>query len=126
MEMLTEHPINPGSLHALIAKRSSGAVVFHYAVVKGQQNQDKATIGIEYRTAGDSVAEMQDIAADLKCRWEIEDVLVVRRVGTLLLSDIICLIAVSSPNSADAFACCQYGIGSLKQMSTIRKSEIYG
>jgi len=126
MEIITDHPIVPGAMHALIGQKRSGSVVFHYAVVKEQQSQEKATIGIEYGTAGDSVAELQGIAAELKGKWDLEDVLLVRRIGSLRVGDIISLIAVSSPNSADAFASCQYGIGRLRKMSTIRKNEMYG
>jgi molybdopterin synthase catalytic subunit len=125
MEIVTEHPIIPGALHALIAKKSSGSVLLHYAVVKDLVSRDKATIGIEYQSTGDTVAELRGITAYLKGKWEIEDVLVVRRIGALQIGDVISLIAVSSPNSEAAFASCQHGIGCLKKMSTIRKKERY-
>jgi molybdopterin synthase catalytic subunit len=126
MEIVTEHPIVPDAMHSLIAKRNSGSLLFHYAVVKEQQNQDKATVGIEYQSAGNVEAEMRDIVAFLKVKWKIEDVLVVRRLGALKIGDIISLIAVSAPSSDDAFDCCKYGIFCLKKMATIRKNELYG
>ena len=125
MEIITDHPIVPGAMHALIAKKASGSIVFHYSVVKEQPNSNKAATGVEYQVAGDAVAELQDITADLEGEWEIEDVLVVKRIGTLQIGDIISLIAVSSPNSEDAFASCQYGISCLRKMSTIRKNAKY-
>jgi molybdopterin synthase catalytic subunit len=126
MEIVTEHPIVPGAMHSLIAQKCSGSVVLHYAVVKIQQSLDKVTTGIEYQSAGDTVAELKEISAELKGKWELEDVLLVRRTGTLGIGDIISLIAVSSPNSSDAFASCQHGISRLRKMATIRKNEMYG
>jgi len=126
MEMISENPIDPAAMYELVAKKSSGSVVFHYAVVKEQLSQDKATSGIEYHTAGDTVAELREIAAELKDKWKLEDVLLVRRIGSLRVGDIISLIAASSPNSEDAFASCRHGISRMKKMATIRKNEMYG
>lgn len=69
---------------------------------------------------------MQGIAEHLLDRWELEDVLLVRRLGCLKTGEIISLVATSSPNSADAFAACQHGISHLKKMTTIAKTEICG
>ena len=126
MELISENPINPTAMYDLVAKNSSGSVVFHYAVVKEQQSHDKATIGIEYQSAGDTEAELRGIAAELKQGWQLEDVLLVRRTGTLQVGDIISLIAASSPNSEDAFASCRHGISLMKKMAAIRKNEMYG
>jgi molybdopterin synthase catalytic subunit len=126
MEMIMDSPILPAAMHHLIAQTYSGSVLFHYAVVKAQQSQEQQTVAIEYRTEGNSVDELREIAEDLKARWELEDVLLVRRVGTLKVGDIISLIAVSSPNSDSAFASCQYGISRMKKMGTIKKNEMYG
>ena len=56
-------------------------------------------------------------------RWKIEDVLLVRRIGMLDIGDIISLIAVSSPDSNDAFEACRYGLGRFKKMMTLKKTE---
>jgi molybdopterin synthase catalytic subunit len=66
---------------------------------------------------------LSEIAADIKQRWNIEDVLLVRRIGTLEVGDIISLIAVSSPVSTDAFDACRHGLERLKKMSTLKKTE---
>jgi molybdopterin synthase catalytic subunit len=44
----------------------------------------------------------------------------------LKTGEIISLIGVSSPNSADAFAACQHGIVLLKKMTTFVKKEKCG
>lgn len=126
MEIISENPIDPAAMYDLIAKTSSGSVVFHYAVVKEQHSQEKKTTGIEYQPAGDTIAELQEIVAELKGKWKLEDVLLVRRIGTLRVGDIISLVAASSPNSEDAFASCRHGISRLRKMASIKKNEMYG
>jgi len=126
LELISEHPIDPAAMYDLIAKHGSGSVVFHYAVVKKQQSEEKSTCAIDYQAAGDIVAELKEIAAELKGKWKLEDVLLVRRIGTLRVGDIISLVAASSPNSEDAFASCRHGISRLRKMATIRKNEMYG
>lgn len=125
MVTISHGPVDPAAAYHLIAKGHAGSVVFHYAVVKEQNGRGGVTTGIEYQTDGDTEAELEEIAAELKDKWAIEDVLLIRRVGCLGIGDIISLVAVSSPNSEDAFASCRHGISRLKKMATIKKSEIF-
>ncbi len=126
MVKVTEDSIHPGDIYDLLAKQTAGSVLLHYAVVKETPHNQAATAGVSYRRAGDMEAEMQGIAEHLLDRWELEDVLLVRRLGCLKTGEIISLVATSSPNSADAFAACQHGISHLKKMTTIAKTEICG
>lgn len=123
--MLSHDPIDPAAAYDQIAKENAGSVVFHYAVVKQQSGHEGVTAGIEYQAAGDVEAELSEIAAELKEKWKIEDLLLIRRVGRLSIGDIISLVAASSPNSEDAFASCRHGIARMKKMTTIKKQEMY-
>jgi molybdopterin synthase catalytic subunit len=97
-----------------VRKSEAGSVLLHYAVVKSQA-RDRVSAGIHFEKAGDLEGELRALAADIKQRWKIEDVLLVRRIGTLEIGDIISLIAVSSPDSNDAFEACRYGLGKCKK-----------
>lgn len=123
--MITRDPIDQAAAYSQLAKEHAGSVVFHYAVVKEQKAGEEVTSRIEYWTTGDARAELVEIAAELKEKWKIEDVILMRRVGSLGIGDIISLVAVSSPNSEDAFAACRHGVARLKKMACITKSEIY-
>jgi molybdopterin synthase catalytic subunit len=120
---LTHDPINPAAAYDLIAKNQSGSVVLHYAVVKEDAGNDRPTSCIDYRSNGDVEAELGTIAARLREGWNLEDVLLIRRIGCLGVGEIISLVAASAPNSEDAFEACKYGIGRLKKMATIAKTE---
>lgn len=123
MVKLVENPIDPSSIYTSICSAYSGSVVLHFAVVKKQACSGKSTTAIEYKAQGDSLLEMGEIAGELCNRWLLEDVLLIRRTGSLDVGEIISLVAASSPNSEDAFEACKHGISRLKKMSTIRKTE---
>jgi len=122
MEIVTTKPIDPGTMYERIRKSDAGSVLLHYAVVKNQAG-DRLSAGIYFERAGDLEGELRALAADIKQRWKIEDVLLVRRIGTLDIGDIISLIAVSSPDSNDAFEACRYGLGKFKKMTMLKKTE---
>lgn len=122
MIIVTHKPIDPGTMFERIRKSEAGSVLLHYAVVKSQTG-DRVSAGIHFEKAGDLEGELHALAAEIKQRWKIEDVLLVRRIGILDIGDIISLIAVSSPDSNDAFEACRYGLGRFKKMTTLKKSE---
>jgi molybdopterin synthase catalytic subunit len=124
MEMVTEAPLDPRKLFEKIRKNGSGSVLFHYAVVKGEAG-DRASSGIRFERGGDVEAELAGIAADVRGRGNIDDVLLVRRIGTLKVGDVISLVAVSSPASNDAFEACRFGLERLKKMVSLKKTELF-
>jgi molybdopterin synthase catalytic subunit len=126
MVLITAGPIDPREAYGLIAKKTSGSVLFHYAVVKEQEGKGGMTCHIDYIVAGDAEQELRTIAGEIVDSWDIEDVLLIRRSGRVGVGEIISLVALSSPSSEDAFAACQYGIGLLKKMRCIVKNEVCG
>jgi molybdopterin synthase catalytic subunit len=124
MEMVTEAPLDPGALFERIQKNGSGSVLFHYAVVKSQTG-DKWSSGIRFERGGDIEAELAGIRTDVMSRWKIDDVLLVRRIGTLKVGDVISLVAVSSSASDDAFAACRFTLERLKKMTSLKKTELF-
>jgi molybdopterin synthase catalytic subunit len=129
MIAFTPDPINPAAAHELLRSADngrSGSVLVHYAVVKHQTSESGTTTGIEYRAAGDVEENLAAIEAAMKGNWKLEEVLLVRKSGLVKVGEIISLVGVSSPSSADAFAACQFGLESFKKMATIVKTEIYG
>jgi molybdopterin synthase catalytic subunit len=84
------------------------------------------TCHIEYSAIGNVEEELVLIAGEMGESWEIEDSLLIRRIGRVGIGEIISLVAVSSPASEDAFAACRFGIGRLKKMTTIGKKEFCG
>ena len=70
-------------------------------------------------------AEMSGITEDIMGRWNVADVLLVRRIGPLKVGDVISLVAVSSPTSHDVFEACHYGLQRLRKMASLKKTEMF-
>ena len=128
MVKVVNSPIDPVQVFDSLKKNSSGSVLLHYAMVKHDMGPDgtKKTNRIEYQENGDVPLELKKIEKELEAGWQVEDVVLMLRVGCLSVHDIISLVAVSSPNSKDAFAACQNGIQRMKKMATIVKKEYFG
>ncbi len=126
MVQLTYEPIDPRGAYDLIASKTAGSVLFHYAVVKAREGLGGVTCHIEYSPAGDAEEELATIAAEICGSCAIEDIVLIRRVGRVGTGEIISLVAASSPSSEDAFAACKLGISRLKKMRCIAKNEVCG
>jgi molybdopterin synthase catalytic subunit len=123
MVATTNAPIRPDVLYDRIGKSTAGSVIFHYAVVKENAGDGKGTTCVDYQANGNVEQELESIAGEMKTRWSLDDVLLVRRIGCLVKGDIISLVAASSPSSEDVFMACRHGLSRLKKMSTIIKRE---
>jgi molybdopterin synthase catalytic subunit len=126
MVRITSESIDPTKIYDLISSSGAGSVLLHFAVVKPQAGVGGSTSYIDYGTQGDAEAEMQSISDELSATFTLVDTLLMRRTGRLGLGEIISLVAVSSPNSKDAFEACQLGISRLRKMKTMVKNEVCG
>lgn len=124
MIIVTESPIDPVKVFELLDKNNSGSALFHYAVVKNQAG-DRQTSGIRFENNGDITYELAMIETDIRGRWNINGLLLVRRTGILQVGDLISLVAVSAPASSDAFEACRYGLDRIRKMTSIKKTELY-
>lgn len=122
MIILTETVIKPDAIYEQIKKNTAGSVVFHFAVVR-ERTGDQITNSIDFQSIGDTEDELESISENLKEKWNLEDVLIIRRLGILRVGDIISLVAASSSHRHDAFEACMHGVECLKKMKTIRKTE---
>jgi molybdopterin synthase catalytic subunit len=125
MVCFSSEPIDPKQVYDLIGKDAAGSVLFHFAVAKAMGANHGITTHITYQPNGDVERNLEDIAAEMREKWNLADVLLLRRQGSVAVGEIISLVAVSSPNSEAAFAACRHGLACMKRMPTINKTEIY-
>jgi molybdopterin synthase catalytic subunit len=125
MVCFSPEPIDPREVYGLIGKEAAGSVLFHFAVAKAIGAKHGITTHIDYQPSGDVEQNLRDIAEDMKEKWKLIDVLLIRRQGKVKVGEIISLVAVSSPSSEAAFDACHHGLACLKQMPTIIKTETY-
>lgn len=124
MNIVTEYPLDAGNLFEKLRKQGSGSVIFHYAVVKSKAGE-KPSSGIRFERRGDMESELAEIEADVRNRWSIDDILLVRRLGLLPVGDLISLVAVSARASQDAFEACQYALARIRKMTCLKKTELF-
>ena len=127
MEIVTGNPIRPDDVYRLIDSGNAGSVVFHFAVVRGTTG-DKQTSIIEFQPTRDiteTQKELHQISDEIRKKWTVDDVLIIRAMGKLCVGDVMSLVAVSSPRSIAAFEASHWGVDRLKEMKTIKKQEIF-
>jgi molybdopterin synthase catalytic subunit len=66
---------------------------------------------------------LEKIVADAKARWDIYDVCVIHRVGTLKPTDQVVLVVVSSAHRGEAFQACEFLMDYLKTRAPFWKKE---
>ena len=100
-----------------------GAVASFIGVVR--DINDGATIGsitLEHYP-GMTERSLESIAEQAKTRWNLVDVLIVHRIGTLAPTDQIVLVATTSSHRGDALAACQFVMDYLKTDAPFWKKE---
>jgi len=81
---------------------------------------------LEYE-AYEGMAErvMEDIAAELRARYDLTGVAIHHRVGRVSIGETSVVIAVSAPHRQDALAACRDAIDELKERVPLWKKEVY-
>ncbi len=100
-----------------------GAVASFIGIVR-DLNEDAAvgSITLEHYP-GMTEKSLTTIANQAKARWNLYDVLIVHRVGTLAPADQIVLVVTTSSHRGDAFAACQFIMDYLKTEAPFWKKE---
>jgi molybdopterin synthase catalytic subunit len=122
MEIVLNKPIESNQVYDLVQKHTAGSVVFHFAVVR-PTTENKTTNSIEFLAKGGVNEELCTISKEIRGKWAVEDLLIIRRLGRLNVGDIISLVAVSPSHRQEAFNALHYGVNRLKEMSTVTKKE---
>lgn len=101
-------------------KIDTGAVVSFLGIVR-DDNIKGMKIEI-YKEMAES--ELKKLENNARKRFDVKDVIIIHRYGSLDIGDNIVLIAVSSSHRKDAFRACEYLIDELKKAAPIWKEEI--
>lgn len=71
-----------------------------------------------------ALEKMSQIRKEAMAKYEIEDMSIIHRKGTLRPLDQIVIIACSAAHRKDAFSACEYAIEKLKKVVPIWKKEV--
>jgi len=121
---ITTDPIDPDALYRQVLRDYNGAVVTFAGVVRDHTG-DKRTEYLVYEAYTEMAQKkMAEIGAEVKERWDIENIAILHRVGRLEIGETSVLIAVGSPHRRQAFEACRYAIDRLKERVPIWKKEV--
>jgi molybdopterin synthase catalytic subunit len=100
-----------------------GAVTTFVGTVRDRNDgSDVAAMTLEHYP-GMTEKSLEEIIEKAKARWDIFDVLIIHRVGSLNIEDQIVLTAVTSAHRGEAFAACEYVMDYLKTLAPFWKKE---
>lgn len=100
-----------------------GAVVTFVGKVRDfGDNQGVTQMELEHYP-GMTEAVLEQIEAEARQRWPLDEVIIIHRVGSLALTDQIVFIGVSSAHRKAAFAACEYLIDFLKTRAPFWKKR---
>lgn len=105
------------------ARKDVGAVVSFVGQVRDINEGDEVSQLTLEHYPGMTEKSLQAIITQAKARWNIIDVLIIHRVGTLQPCDQIVLVAVSGGHRGEAFAACEFVMDYLKTEAPFWKKE---
>ena len=101
-----------------------GAVASFVGIVRdANEGSDVSELTLEHYP-GMTETALAAIVDEARERWAIIDALVIHRVGRLLPTDQIVLVAVSSAHRGEAFAACEFIMDYLKTQAPFWKREV--
>jgi molybdopterin synthase catalytic subunit len=105
------------------ARKDVGAVVSFIGQVRDVNEGDEVSQLTLEHYPGMTEKSLEAIITQAKTHWNIMDVLIIHRVGTLQPCDQIVLVAVSGSHRGEAFAACEFVMDYLKTEAPFWKKE---
>lgn len=100
-----------------------GAVAIFIGTVRDLNDHKSVTAMTLEHYPGMTEKALHDIVDQAKGRWDLNDALVIHRVGPLKPTDQIVLVAVTSAHRGEAFAACEFIMDYLKTLAPFWKKE---
>ena len=123
--MITDKPIHPELVIDEVKAESSGCVVAYIGLIHGY-SRGKSVLSLEFTDPGETAENrLQKVAAEVRQKWQLDNIAIWHRIGKLEVGDINLVIAVASARRQEGFAACQDAIDRLKQIMPTRKTETY-
>ncbi|MEH7455680.1 molybdenum cofactor biosynthesis protein MoaE [Bacillus sp. JJ1127] len=118
-------PISIEEVTNKVIRRECGAVTTFIGTVR-EFTKGRRTLYLEY-VAYKTMAEkmLAKIGAEVKEQWPGTHVAITHRIGTLQISDIAVVVAVSTPHRKAAYEANEYIMERIKQIVPIWKKEFW-
>ena len=122
---ITERPISPELVVSQVKTAGSGCVVAYIGLIR-DYSRGKPVLSVEYEdVAGKAAKRLQEIVAEIKQKWPVDNIAIYHRIGKLKVGEINLVVAIASAHRNEGFAACQYAIDQFKLQLPTRKKETY-
>jgi molybdopterin synthase catalytic subunit/molybdopterin converting factor small subunit len=122
---LSEDPLSLDAVVDEVRSDEAGAIATFVGTTR-VNSRGRTVERLEYEAyAGMAENVMAEIADDLKQRYDVCEIAIHHRTGTVEIGDASVVIAVSAPHRQDALAACRDAIDTLKENVPLWKKEIY-
>jgi len=122
---ITEKPISPELVVNKVKTDSSGCVVTYVGLIR-DYSQGKPVLSVEYEdTEGTAEKRLQQIASEVRQRWQLNNLAICHRIGKLKVGEINLVVAIAAAHRQEGFAACQYAIDRFKEILPTKKKETY-
>ena len=122
---ITGEPISLALVLSKAKTANSGCVVTYVGVIR-QYSRGKKVASVEYRDPeGVAASRLQKIANEARQQWQLENIAITHRTGTLKVGDINLVVAVASAHRSEGFAASQFIIDEFKRALPTQKTETY-
>lgn len=102
---------------------SIGAIASFIGLMRDfNDNTDILAMSLEYYP-GMTERALQNIMKNAKTRWQVEDIVIIHRIGTFKPGDQIVLVIVSAAHRGTAFSACEFIMDYLKTQAPFWKKE---
>jgi molybdopterin synthase catalytic subunit len=122
---ITNQPLDPAPLAALVAAPDMGAVVTFAGIVRNNFG-GRATAYLEYQAYEPMAATvLRDLAEQARARFSTGEIAIHHRVGRLEIGETAVLIVVAAPHRHEAFVAAEWLMDRIKEVAPIWKKEIW-
>jgi molybdopterin synthase catalytic subunit len=122
---ISDQPLDPTPLVALVQSPDMGAVVTFAGIVRDNFG-GRATAFLEYQAYEAMAATvLEGLAGEARARWQTGAIAIHHRVGRLEIGETAVLIVVAAPHRHEAFEASEWLMDRIKEVAPIWKKEIW-
>jgi molybdopterin synthase catalytic subunit len=125
MVHITDKPISPEDAVNQAKTPDSGCVATYVGLIR-DNSRGKSVYSIEYADAdGKSAEKLNQIAAEIRRMYPVNNVVIYHRIGRLEVGDINLVVAVAAAHRSEALAAVGYAVDLFKEKLPTSKKETY-
>ena len=122
---ITNRPLDPEKVTSQVRRDTNGGVVTFLGATR-DNFQGKRVLTLEYEAFEEmALKKMEEIRGEIQTEFQIEDIAISHRIGTVPIGQVSLVVAVASPHRKEAFLACHKAVDRVKEIVPIWKKEVF-